>query len=86
MPMAGVSTHLVADVAPVRKLQTSAIYLLWPLFVSFLYSYYSNNLFYLEGGNIMKELFEELFVVFMGLFICVLIVVAVYTIIIKFNT
>jgi len=34
----------------------------------------------------MKELFEGLFVVFMGLFICVLIVVAVYTIIIKFNT
>ena len=34
----------------------------------------------------MKELFEELFVVFMGLVVCVLIVVAVYTIIIKFNT
>jgi len=34
----------------------------------------------------MKELFEELLIIFFGLGLCVLIVVIVYTIIIKFNT
>jgi len=50
MPMAGVSTHLVADVAPVRKLQTSAIYLLWPLFVSFHFILIIYSI-YLKGGD-----------------------------------